>query len=209
LINGDGFFLTPPQLRRRWWSGRVKTSELQAELRAQFDWLKEIIGPPDFWNTHQNSHVFPGLFQVFVNLGRDLKIPAMRCHRRLTAPRGASELRYQLRHPQYWIKGKIIGWWSSRAEANGTLMPDARVYTPGYSDPEAMIREVVGRVPWKKVRTAVEIITHPAAMVDKDLFGGLTESRVLEYRVFRKPTLAQDLRSAGIELVGFEALRGK
>jgi predicted glycoside hydrolase/deacetylase ChbG (UPF0249 family) len=209
LLNGDGSCLTPSELRRRWWSGRLKSTELQAELRAQFDRVVEIMGPPDFWNTHQNSHVFPGLFQLFVDLGRELKIPAMRSHRRLTAPRGASELCYQLSHPQYWLKGKVIEWWSARAEANGTLMPDARVYAPGYSDPETMIKEVVGRLPWNKVKTALEIIIHPATAVDKNLFGSLTESRVREYHAFKIPKLPKDLRSAGIDLVGFEALRGK
>ena len=207
LVDSDGSFLTPLKLRRRWWSGSVKLSELAAELRAQYDRLVEIMGPPDFWNTHQNSHVFPGLFQAFVKLGRDLQIPAMRCHRRLTTPRGASEMSYQLTHPQYWIKGKVISWWSSRAEMLGTAMPDARIYTPGYSEPETMIKDVVGRLPWNKVKTAVEIIIHPATVIDKDLFGGLTESRLLEYRAFRNPKLAQDLRLKGVELVGFETLR--
>jgi predicted glycoside hydrolase/deacetylase ChbG (UPF0249 family) len=70
LINDTGSFLTVSELRRRWWFGQVKRDELHAELRAQFNRLCEIMGPPDFWNTHQNSHVFPGLFEVFVNIGR-------------------------------------------------------------------------------------------------------------------------------------------
>lgn len=207
LVNGNGAFLTPSELRRRWWSGGVKLNELRAELRAQFDRLTDIMGALDFWNTHQNSHVFPGLFQAFVNIGRELKIPAMRCHRRLTTPRCSSERRYQLSHPQYWVKGKVIAWWSSRAETFGTLMPDARIYAPGYRDPDSMIKEVISRLAWNKVKTAVEIIIHPATAIDQDLFGGLTESRLLEYHAFKNPELAQYLRRRGIEPVGFEALR--
>jgi predicted glycoside hydrolase/deacetylase ChbG (UPF0249 family) len=207
LVNGDGSFLTPSELRRRWWSGGVKLTELHTELRAQFDRLVEIMGPLDFWNTHQNSHVFPGLFQAFVNFGRELEIPAMRSHRRLTTPRGASELSYYFSHPQYWIKGKVISWWSSRAERLGTAMPDARVYAPGYREPDAMIKDVAGRLRWNKVKTAAEIIIHPATAIDKDLFGGLTESRLLEYHAFKNPRLAEDLRGRGVELVGFETLR--
>jgi predicted glycoside hydrolase/deacetylase ChbG (UPF0249 family) len=206
-VNGDGSFLEASELRRHWWSGRVKLSELRAELRAQFDRLTRITGPLDFWNTHQNSHVFPGLFQAFATLGRELEIPAMRCHRRLTTPRGMSELLYQLRHPQYWLKGKVIAWWSSGSEKPGTLMPDARVYAPGYREPQTMLKEAVSRLPWKKVKTAVEIIIHPAIAIDANLFGGLTESRILEYQVFKNPELAQDLRRRGVEPVGFEILR--
>jgi predicted glycoside hydrolase/deacetylase ChbG (UPF0249 family) len=207
LINDDGSFFKPSELRRRWRAGKLKVAELQAELRAQFNRVVEVAGPPDFWNTHQNSHVFPGLFQIFAAVGRELGIPAMRSHRRLTVPCGASELHYQLTHPQYWLKGKIIDRWSARAEAQGTAMPDARVYAPGYSDPEIMIRDVVTRLPWNRIKTAVEIIIHPAITIDENLFGGLTESRVREYHAFKNPALAEALRAKGVELVGFEALR--
>jgi chitin disaccharide deacetylase len=206
LVNGDGSFCKPSDLRRRWWSGRLKLNELQAELRAQFDRLVEITGPLDFWNTHQNSHVFPGLFQTFVNLGRELGIPAMRCHRRITTPRGSGEMRYHMSHPQYWLKGQVIAWWSSQAETFGTLMPDARIYTPGYREPEDMIKEVISRLPWSRIKTAAEVIIHPATAIDTDLFGSMTESRLLEYRAFKNPALAEDLRRKGVEPVGFEAL---
>ena len=194
LVNGNGSFLTPRELQKRWWKGKVNPDELRAELGAQFNRLTDILGPPDFWNTHQNSHVFPGLFQTFVNLGRELKIPAMRCHRRITTPCGASETYYHLSHPQYWLKGHLISWWSARAENLGVLMPDARIYAPAYREPENMIKEVIGRVPWSRIKTAAEIVIHPATAIDTGLFGSLTESRLLEYRTFKNPALAQDLR---------------
>jgi len=206
LVNGDGSFLKPSELRRRWWSGRVKLNELRDELRAQCDRLAEIVGPLDFWNTHQNSHVFPGLFQAFVKLGRELNIPAMRCHRRITVPRDSSERRYQLSHPRYWLKGQVIAWWSFRAEALGTVMPDARVYAPGYVEPRTMIEEIISRLPWSKVKKAVELVIHPATAVREDLFGTLTESRIAEYQTFKNPKLADRLRQSGTELVRFETL---
>ena len=207
LVDSNGSFFSPEQLRRRWRLRQVNENEIRAELKAQFDRLMDIAGPLDFWNTHQNSHVYPGLFQAFVNLGRELRIPAMRCHRRITIPRSTSELSYNLAHPQYWLKGQVIAWWSARAESRGTLMPDARVYTPGYIEPEGMISEVISRLPWSKVKNLVEVIIHPATAIDTDLFGSITESRLLEYRAFKNPALAQDLRRKGMELVGFEALR--
>jgi predicted glycoside hydrolase/deacetylase ChbG (UPF0249 family) len=207
LVNGNGSFCELSELRRRWLSRRVKLNELQAELRAQFDRLVEIMGPPDFWNTHHNSHVFPGLFQTFANLGRELKIPAMRCHCRITIPQGVSEIRYHLTHPQYWLKGQVIVWWSSQAERSGTLMPDARIYTPGYRQSDVMVKEVISRLHWSRIKTAVEIVIHPATAIDRDLFGSMTESRLLEYRTFRNPAFAEDLRRQGVEPVGFEALR--
>ena len=73
LVDGNGSFFKPSELRRRWRFRQVNENEIRAELKAQFDRLMDIAGPLDFWNTHQNSHVYPGLFQTFVNLGRELR----------------------------------------------------------------------------------------------------------------------------------------
>jgi predicted glycoside hydrolase/deacetylase ChbG (UPF0249 family) len=207
LLNGKGSFCKPAELRWRWWSGRVKLNELQAELRAQFDRLVEITGPLDFWNTHQNSHVFPGLFQTFVNLGRELKIPAMRCHRRMTVPHGTTPLRYNLKHPQYWFKGQVISWLCLQAQSRGTIMPDARLYTPGFSSTRDLLEKVIQDIRWHKVRRAVEIVTHPATSANEKLLGELTESRVREYEILRDPTFINRLRQAAVEPAGFDSLK--
>ncbi|MFQ5852775.1 MAG: carbohydrate deacetylase [Candidatus Binatia bacterium] len=207
LVNGNGLFYPAAELKRRWLSGKAELSELQSELRAQFERLNQIMGRPDFWNTHQNVHVFPGLFQTFVKIGRELSIRAMRCHRRITVPRGTSELAYNLSHPQYWLKGQVIAWWSNRSEAKGTLMPDARLYMPGYTASVGLVEEVFNRLQWNTVKKAVEVVIHPATTVHEDLFGRLTESRVAEYNTFKNPKLLKRLRQSGIEPVGFEALR--
>src|SRR5262245_55538218 len=87
LVRQDGTFYDPVQFRERWRQRRVNTTEIRAELRAQSQRFCTIADQPDFWNTHQNFHVFPGLFAVCVALGQELHIPAMRCHRRFTVPR--------------------------------------------------------------------------------------------------------------------------
>jgi hypothetical protein len=86
-------------------------------------------------------------------------------------------------------------------------MPDSRLYMPGYSPGLAAIEEVLRRVPWTNLSTAVEMVVHPATVVDTELFGGLRESRVLEYKTLRDPALVERLRRTGVEVVGFEALR--
>lgn len=53
---------------------------------------------------------------------------------------------------------------------------------------------------------AVELIIHPATEVREQLFGTLTESRVVEYQIFKNPQLAERLRRNGVEPVGFEVL---
>src|SRR6266511_3990969 len=144
LVNGDdGNFLPASQLRCRWLLRRISPAELTAELRAQYQRFCEVAGEPDFWNTHENVHVLPGLFETCVALGQALRIPAMRCHRRLTMPRDTTRRRYNLHHPLYWVKGWIIARWSSQAEARGVMMPDARLYMPGYEVSLAAIAEAM------------------------------------------------------------------
>lgn len=207
LVTPGGIFHSPLELRRRWLTGRVKLTEIQAELRAQFQRFCEVTGLPDFWNTHQNSHVFPGLFSACVLLGKKLLIPAMRSHRRITVPRNTTPIRYYLSHPQYWLKGQVIARWSSQAEGRGVMMPDGRIYMPGYDGAgAATLEEMLKRLRWDAIKKAVEVIVHPATTVDEGLFGSLTESRVLEYKTFKDPRLVDRLRLNGFETVGFEAL---
>jgi predicted glycoside hydrolase/deacetylase ChbG (UPF0249 family) len=207
LVTEDGAFHSALELRHRWFTRRVKLDELAAELRAQHGRFCELAGAPDFWNTHQNSHVLPGLFGAFVAVGQALGIPAMRCHRRFDIRPNGSPESYNLRHPLYWLKGRVIARWSRQAEARGVLLPDGRIYTPGYGAGRARIEEIVDRVPWASVRRAVEIVIHPATRVDEGLFGTLTESRVLEYKMWKDRGLVKRLHDHGVEAVGFEILR--
>lgn len=207
LVGRDGGFYPPAQFRSRWMRGQIRRREVTAELRAQYERFCAIAGVPDFWNTHQNVHVFPGIFEVCVQLGRELGIPAMRSHRRLVVPRGTTPARFHLFHPLYWLKGWIIGRWSARAEAQGVQMPDGRVYMPRYAGINARsLEEVVTRLRWSGVRRAAEVIIHPATIIESELFGDLTESRVLEYQAFRQPELVERLHRCGVTLVGFEGL---
>jgi predicted glycoside hydrolase/deacetylase ChbG (UPF0249 family) len=207
LVGSEGEFHPAPALRRRLLRGEIPLAEIAAELQAQFRRFCELAGMPDFWNTHENVHVIPRLFHACVALGRGLGIRAMRCHRRVTLPRDDTPAHYHLGHPLYWLKGQIIARWSRRAEAQGVLMPDGRIYVPGYAEGAAAIETVLGRVPWQGVDRALELIAHPATTVDAALFGGMTESRVLEYQGLRDPGLLERLQGAGVEVVGFEALR--
>jgi hypothetical protein len=132
----------------------------------------------------------------------------MRSHRRLTVPCNMSPLRHNLSHPLYWFKGCVIARWAAKAEARGVLMPDGRVYTPGYDGAGiASLPEIVERIEWSAVRRAVELVVHPATHVEEGVFGSMTESRLLEYKVLREPGLKERLRQSGVELAGFEALR--
>ena len=187
--------------------GRIEKREIYSELQAQRNRLANIAGPPVFWNTHQDAHLLPGLFQYCVRIGHELGIPAMRCHRRLTVPFLTTSSRYHMSHPLFWIKGQIISRWSRKAEKKRVRMPDARLYMPGYKPVSvAALENIVERLPWSSIRRAIEFIVHPATSVDPALFGRIAESRVREYEVLRDSNLLDRLRRSGITTVGFDAV---
>ena len=204
LVDNDGQFTE--SLRRRWLARQVSRTEMRAELVAQYERFQALAGAADFWNTHQNVHVFPGLFQFFVALGQELRIPAMRSHERITLPARGSSTVYNVRHPSYWLKGHVIRLWSRAARAGGTRMPDGRLYLPGYQAGNYTLTVLLERLDWRGIESAIELVIHPAKALDAKLFGGLTESRLREYELFRNPRLAARLESAGVRLVGFDVL---
>src|SRR5262245_59704940 len=134
LVRPDGTLYPPVQFRQRWRQRRVNTMEIRAELRAQYQRFHETAGQPDFWNSHQNFPIWPGLFQICVALGQRLRIPRMRSHRRYTVPRDRTAITYYLSHPVSWLKSQVINRWARHARSQGMLMPDGLVHMPGYGD---------------------------------------------------------------------------
>lgn len=207
LVGPGGEFFSWDTLRRRVLARKIAMAQVRAELYAQYERYREVAGEPDFWNTHQNVHVAPGMFQTCVGLARELGITTMRSHRRITVPRSGSALGYNLRHPLYWLKGLVIGRWTDRAEALGMRLPDGIIYTPGFGQGRTAVESAVERLPWHGLRQAAEWVIHPATTADHPLLGRLTESRLQEYAIFRDPQLKERLAARGVEFVGFEALR--
>ncbi len=207
LVRTDGSFYPPLELRRRWLRRQTSAIELANELRAQYRRFREVAGEPDFWNTHQNFHVFPGLFEACVTLGQELKIPRMRCHRRFTVARERTVAAYNFGHPVSWVKGAVISWWSQRAAQRGMLMPAGIVHMPGYEADRSSIEEVVTRLPWAFVKGSLELIVHPATNNHDPLFHRNAERRLLEYRLLRDSRFGNRLRQLGIESVTFQALQ--
>ena len=206
LVNAEGMFYSRAGFRRRWLTNQVKPSELRAELRAQFQRLYDIAGLPEFWNTHQDIHMLPGLFKTCVSLGVELGIPAMRSHRRILVFREMDSRRYYLHHPLFWIKGFVIDRWAQRAEARGMRMPDGKVYIRDYELSQTGIEEAVARLPWNSIGRAAELIIHPATAIDERVMHALREVRLREYQVFADRGLAEGLQKLGIQITGFGGL---
>lgn len=206
LVNHDGEFYTFAEFRRRWVRRQIRLAEIQNELTAQYERFLNLAGQPDYWNTHQNVHVFPVLFQAFVTKGRELGVPAMRCHRRITVPLHTTAMRYYLRHPLHWLKGQVIANWSTAAEAQGVRMPTGTLEMPDAAPGKGELMRAVRLLSLSDLPKTVELVTHPATMADGKVFGRLTETRIKEYQVFRDPSLSDRLAQAGVVPRGFEVV---
>ena len=206
LLQSDGTFHSPAQLRRLWIQRRIAADDVKTELQAQYRRFCDAAGQPDFWNTHQNFHVWPGLYGLCVALGQQLQIPKMRSHRRFLA-RNRTMVFYHITHPVSWLKGEVISWWASCARRQGMVMPDGLIYMPGYGADPTSIEDVGTCIDWASVVEALEMIVHPSTTGNEPLFHRNGERRVMEFRLLTNPRLPEVLHRAGVVPVGFEALQ--
>lgn len=206
LVDSDGNFFPLTVFKKKFLCGRIDFSDIKAELTAQYRNFCNVARTPDFWNTHQNIHLYPILFHFFVAVGNELGIPMMRCHRRVTIPKEMSIQQYNFTHPVFWVKGLLLQYWANQAERQGTLMPFGVIEMPGGEVGKGAFEKHIMRISWRRINRPVELIIHPALSVERDLFGPLTESRIKEFNVFSDINLVSKLNENQIELVNFSSL---
>jgi predicted glycoside hydrolase/deacetylase ChbG (UPF0249 family) len=88
LVDRDGRFFSLGQFLRRLTLGRLRTAEIEAELRAQWRRFVELIGrPPVIVNGHHHIHIFPRVGGVLRRvLAGQHPLPFLR---RVREPRGS------------------------------------------------------------------------------------------------------------------------
>lgn len=205
LVDAHGRFLSAREIRHRWSRGQIRSAELRAELEAQHHRFLTVAGAPDYWNTHENTHLFPGLFSLFVRCGLACGIRAMRSHRRIMVPRRGSAGSYLLQHPVFLMKGLVISLYSRWAEHLQVWMPRGRIYTSGYNQ-HTEIAEVLANPNLPASLEPIELVVHPATQAEPDLFGSLVSSRISEYQALRNTALRNILAGAGVRLCTFGTL---
>jgi hypothetical protein len=206
LINSHGRFFSHSEFRKRWLIGKISKEEIRKELTAQYRRFRELAAAPDYWNTHENVHVWPILFQLFTKVGKELSIGMMRSHVRVTVPYRGTATQYNLSHPIYCFKGQLISRFSSWARREGMAIPAGLIYLPGFPGGTTDIEDAIRRISWPKIPASLELVIHPATQVETDLFGNFTDSRIEEYHYFAQPDVADHLQRLGCRLVRFDSL---
>jgi len=90
LCDADGHFYPLPAFTRRLITGRVRASELAAELRAQAARARSWGIPAVAWDSHRHVHLMPPVALVVGHVARELGV---RWVRRARAPRLRPQLK--------------------------------------------------------------------------------------------------------------------
>ena len=205
LVRDDGEFYSYNEFRERFRKGIVQYEDIIKELHAQYDLFYGLLGEPVYWNTHENCHVDFRVYQLFVEVAKELKILKMRSHQRLYVNpkdgQGSYPLKWKIVEP---IKSRILDSWQHKAHKEGISSPDGRICCLEDSDSHDM-QYVANNIRWGKKKIA-EYAFHPATECDSRFFGDMTDNRLVEYEIAKDKNVLHYLTDGGIELVNFDAV---
>ena len=202
LVAENGLFYPYPEFRRRLRKKQLSFEEIKKELVAQYNLYAALMGQPDYWNTHQNTHVDFGIYRLFVDTAAALGITKMRSHQRIYVP-GSDKAQTQ---PLLWrlaepMKSKMLDVWQHNAHKKGIASPDGLIVCLNESDTQKP-EYVFSNIQWKMSEIG-EYVIHPATENDSPYFGKIVEQRIREYEMFSSAHMKMLMDQNGIELVTY------
>ena len=205
LVDSEGRFYSYPEFRQRFRKHMIDEEDISKELKAQYELFHELIGTPDYWNTHQNFHVDFGIYAMVVDLAVKLGIHRMRSHQRIYVPSSGDQekisLAWRMVEP---VKARMLDTWQNNAHKKGVKSPEGLIVNIGKQDidhPEYLF----SHIQWNKKKIG-EYVIHPATVNDSPFFGKIVEQRIREYRMFTSSELYNIFQQAEIELVGYDRI---
>lgn len=87
LVDESGQFHPPDVMARRLTRFQISSRELEAEFRAQIQWLKRYVCEVTHADSHQHMHLFPGAVRAFARAVAAEHVPCVRASRCCTWPR--------------------------------------------------------------------------------------------------------------------------
>lgn len=202
LVNADGFFYSLPEFRARFKKKLIDKADIRRELTAQAERFREFVGQPDYWNTHENVEMGFGIYQIFVDVAADMGYRRMRSQQRVYVPAkdGAvsHSIKWKIIEP---FKAKLLDNWQEGAHRRGMKSPDGRICCLNGEDYHDL-RYAFANIQWNGKRTT-EFVIHPATHCDSEYFGGMTQNRMIEYRLFTDEHTKELLAHNGIVLCSY------
>lgn len=202
LVDDDGAFLSYNKIREACKNKTYNFTQIRIEMEAQYRRYVEICGEPDYWNTHQNVHVYPDLYPLFRDVSLEFGIKKMRSHQRIFVPasNGKSDkgLKWALTNP---VKCIMLDSWQKKSKSLGVDSPDGILVRMNDAD-KLNLPYLLNNIKWKN-NSIAELIIHPSITSDCRYFGGITEGRVKEYKAFSNPDVKRTASENKIEIINF------
>lgn len=204
LVNDRGEFWGR-DFKRRAYRGHLRLEEMEAELWAQVERLKDLSATLDHWDSHQGMHVHPPFLLAAIRVAIRAGIRAVRTHNYWLPLASAGRwVAFFLRRPMRlatfaarrasMVLLRARGFWMADRAILLGVVPDT---DPG--DP-ATWRRLLRTLP----PGTSEVWCHPG-YADDELrrVATLVESREAEVRALRDPSLSEVAREAGVEVIRF------
>lgn len=202
LVDKDGKFLSYTKLREKCKKGTYNLDEVKLEMKAQYDKYVSLIGEPDYWNTHQNVHVYPKLNELFIDVSKSFGIKSMRTHRRIFVKSSIGKtdksLKWCLTNP---IKKVMLNSWRKNALKKGVTSPDG-ILVRMYEKDKLNMGYLLNNIKWEKTSFA-ELIIHPSTKNDSIYFGTITDMRIKEFEVFSNSDILNMSNNAKVKITNF------
>ncbi len=191
-------------------TGKLKISEIQKELKAQFETLKKLGVKISHWDSHQDRHLYLPFFRCALEAARLNGVGRMRNHRRwLFANEDKARLkawRFYLTHPRRfsaWLHHKTLMVYARKC---GMKMADHFLCPGAYGRG----REILAT--WKKIFHFLpygnsEITCHPG-YPDETLkkYATMIDNRPKEAAVLKDKSLLDVAMENGVEIINFRQL---
>ena len=205
IVQDNGEFYSYSDFRTRFRKGLIDHDDIIRELQAQYNLFHELLGEPDYWNTHENCHVDFKIFQLFVQFAHEIKISKMRSHQRIYVQpkegKGSYPILWRIIEP---FKSRLLDSWQHQAHQTGIASPDGRICCLEDSDSHD-VQYVVNHINWGG-KTTGEYTIHPATACDSRFFGDMTENRLIEYAIVKNRKVLDYITDAGLQLIGFDGV---
>ncbi len=187
LVNEKGEFFSCSQLIKKSIKGCISFKQCRLELRRQILRAKELTNNRiDHWDSHQGVHRPEPLISVFLNICREMGIPAMRTHKHYWISSNSQDLFLSSNRLDGSLKSKFIEtyylwlrWRSSRLFG----VPKGIIVLEKLDQ----VYELINRKKdWEGV---FEIVCHPATSTSGLAQTSLLMKRIKEYEALTKPEI--------------------
>ncbi len=122
LVDANGRFHGAAAMSRKLWQWRAIGSEIEAEFRAQIQWMKERGVTPTHADSHQHMHIYPAAIGPFIRSLAAEEIRCTRAPRSVAWPRNrAFGIRFDWGTARGFARAATVGATVSRLSADGGI----------------------------------------------------------------------------------------